>query len=967
MLERQTGTNFVTAVTDQLGRRTALGYDGNGNPTSVTRLPGTASAQTTTYAYDGPFSQVSQVTDPLNHTTAFSYDPKGNLTKVTDPLDRETTFTYNLAGQPTSAKNGLNHTTRFTYELGDLVAVEDPLGRTTRQLVDGVGRVVSVTDPAGNHSRVRYDALNQPTEATDPAGNTNRFTYDPNGNLLTVTDARDHTTTYTYDQMDRVATLTDPLDKTQSYDYDANGNLESFTSRRGKTTTYTYDVLDRPTQVKYGVSGSSSESTTGYTWDTGNRLTQLDDSAGGTITYTPDNLDRLTNETSPQGSVGYGYDDADRLTSMQVAGQPQVTYGYNNADQPTTITQGSQTVTAGYDDAGRPTSLALPGGVSETYGYDDASQLTSITYKHGTTTLGDLTYAYNQAGLVAQLGGSFARTAIPQPFASASYNANNQLTSRGGTSYTYDDDGNLTGDGTTTYTWDARGQLTGLSRTGLTASFAYDAVGRRTGKTVNGTATGYLHDGANPTQELSGSTPTANLLTGGLDEYFTRTDSTGQRTYLTDALGSTIALVDPAGEVKTQYTYEPFGKSTVTGEANSNPLQFTGREDDITGLYYYRARYYHPGLQRFISEDPAGFAAGDTNLYAYVFNSPTNLTDPSGENPLVIGCVVGAAFGGGMSYASQRLAGRKVNWADVGREAAIGCIGGLVGEGLGWVLGRALGMAFGRYADDALRAACRANSFTGDTPVLMADGTTRRIADVKVGEMVMAADPQTGERGPRRVTEVIVGTGKKELVDVQIDGHTITATDGHPFWVADQRRWVDAKDLEPGNLLRTSAGTYVQVDTVRKRTQSKTVYNLSVDGLHTYHVVAGSNDVLVHNCAWRPPGGRGLPRGGPETQALNARIRDAFLAHNPEYKQVAGGYNQAGEWLGEEWIPRHTVPGAGFKVDLTFLHPSGDPSLTVRIQTVKMAGRRTELHPGERVAFDMIFELKGGIVIAIPK
>ena len=288
-----------------------------------------------------------------------------------------------------------------------------------------------------------------------------------------------------------------------------------------------------------------------------------------------------------------------------------------------------------------------------------------------------------------------------------------------------------------------------------------------------------------------------------------------------------------------------------------------------------RRNAYHPGLQRFISEDPAGFGAGDSNLYAYVFNSPTDLTDPSGENPLVVGCVVGAAIGGGMSYASQRLAGRKVNWADVGREAAGGCIGGLASEGIGWVLGRALGFAFG-FADDLLRGACRANSFTGDTPVLMADGTTKRIADVKVGEMVMAADPQTGERGPRRVTDLIVGTGNKDLVDVQIDGHTITATDRHPFWLADQRRWQDAKDLEPGDLLRTSAGTYVQVDALRKRTQVRTVYNLSVDGIHTYHVAAGSQNILVHNCASRWLGGSPYgKKGGPAHQQMVAdAVRD---------------------------------------------------------------------------------------------
>jgi RHS repeat-associated protein len=56
--------------------------------------------------------------------------------------------------------------------------------------------------------------------------------------------------------------------------------------------------------------------------------------------------------------------------------------------------------------------------------------------------------------------------------------------------------------------------------------------------------------------------------------------------------------------VRTTYSYDPFGAVTISGETSDNPFQYTGRENDGTGLYYYRARYYSPELQRFISEDP---------------------------------------------------------------------------------------------------------------------------------------------------------------------------------------------------------------------------------------------------------------------------------------------------------------------------------------------------------------------------
>lgn len=74
-------------------------------------------------------------------------------------------------------------------------------------------------------------------------------------------------------------------------------------------------------------------------------------------------------------------------------------------------------------------------------------------------------------------------------------------------------------------------------------------------------------------------------------------------------------------------------KKELCGGEKPIPLS-TGREwDKETGLYYYRARYYDPMEGRFISKDPIGFRGGDANLYGYVRNNPTNLTDPSGMVP----------------------------------------------------------------------------------------------------------------------------------------------------------------------------------------------------------------------------------------------------------------------------------------------------------------------------------------------
>ncbi len=100
--------------------------------------------------------------------------------------------------------------------------------------------------------------------------------------------------------------------------------------------------------------------------------------------------------------------------------------------------------------------------------------------------------------------------------------------------------------------------------------------------------------------------------------------------HLADALGSIIALTDTGKVIRTEYDYEPFGATTTTGAGNKNSYKFTAREDDGTGLYYYRARYYHPALGRFLSEDPIEYTGGDINLYAYVGNKPIMHSDPGG-------------------------------------------------------------------------------------------------------------------------------------------------------------------------------------------------------------------------------------------------------------------------------------------------------------------------------------------------
>ncbi|MCP2166451.1 RHS repeat-associated core domain-containing protein [Goodfellowiella coeruleoviolacea] len=148
------------------------------------------------------------------------------------------------------------------------------------------------------------------------------------------------------------------------------------------------------------------------------------------------------------------------------------------------------------------------------------------------------------------------------------------------------------------------------------------------------------------------------------------------------------------------------------------------------------------------------------------------------------------------------------------------------------------------------------NSFVPGTRVLLADGSSKPIEQVVVGDEVWASDPVTGESGPQAVVGTIVGGGVKHLVEITVDvdgdagGVTasVTATEGHPFWLPESRRWVSAGELRVGSLLQTSAGTWVQVVQVQQRTATQRAHNLTINTLHTYHVLTGATPVLVHNC-----------------------------------------------------------------------------------------------------------------------
>ena len=675
------------SVADTLGNQTTRTYDAANQPIAAT-LPGGA---TESRVFDGD-GNLTRYTDALGRTTVFGYDAAGELVSITDALGRQTVFQFDANGNRTSQTDPAGHTTHYAYdELDRLTTTTFADGTAETRTYDADGRLATLTDAGGGVTTYAYDAGGNLISITDPLGHVTQHAYQ-GGQRISTTDANGHTNLFAYDSAGRPAGTTHALGDSETVAYDVTGSQISESNGAGETVQAQYDARGRLAKVVFP-DGTSYAST--YTTD---NLVSSIVGPDGTTLFSYDSVTRrLARVTQPDGQyVRYATDVLGNRTLMahgDPASERVTTYAYDLLNRLTRTTDPNGGVTTQtYDVAGNVASIARPNGVTTTTTYDARNRPLTITETSpGPTTLSretytldalgnrtrvdrldgshveyqydplgrivrekrfgtsatlqiDLAYAYDPAGNLVSAGPAGAPVAYQ-------FNANDQLVSGGGVTYTYDLAGRRTKESWTqgastlfrSYAWDAADRLSAFrDETGATTTYAYDDQGSRRAKGGATGAVSFLVDPEGLTgfsQLLRESSPSGTNTYVWGDRLLQTFEVGTQRYHLFDALGSTRALVAGTGLVTDTFDYDAWGGLLDHSGTSGARHRFAGEETDLeSGLSYLRARYYDPRTRTFLTRDPgAGSAAEPLSLHPYLYASgnPVNRTDPSGAETLL--------------------------------------------------------------------------------------------------------------------------------------------------------------------------------------------------------------------------------------------------------------------------------------------------------------------------------------------
>lgn len=609
-------------------------YDALQRPVAVADATGA-----TTYAYDdwkttstdkngkvkrsyrdafGNLARVDEISGGSTYATTYQWNLNGKLVKLTDALGNVRSFAYDGLGRRLSAE--------------DLHASGDATFGTWTYAYDEAGNLIQTVSPNSNATSYAYNDVNQHVseDHTGGAGTEITYTYggcaNGVGKLCTVAMLSGANSSYAYDALGNVASETrtiSGISYVTAYTYDRQGNMLAITYPDSAETKYSFNgagLLERIERKENGGAFTSVVSNFDYGPTDQPTVQAYPNGVTTTNSYDPAKLYRLTRRLTQNGS-GVKLQD--------------LNYTYDNAGNITRIVDASNT------DAAK----------TAVYAYDDLYRLTSATVTNAAsgTNYTDI-YAYDALGNVTS---GPAGTYLYQGN-TGSLNANpHAATSVNGAACVYDNDGNLLSNATLHNLWNYRDELVETTTALATVTYLYDQNGDRVRYAKGASATLY----PNKHYSTDGSKKTKQIYAGDQLVAMVETAGTVVTPYYVhaDHLGSTTAVSDGVGVLAQILDYYPFGAQRISSGTHIEERQYIGQVYDFdTRLSYLNARYYHPGLGRFLSGDPVFHVLGEEtqiklltgmnlqavlsdpqllNSYSYAKNNPILNSDPRGTCP----------------------------------------------------------------------------------------------------------------------------------------------------------------------------------------------------------------------------------------------------------------------------------------------------------------------------------------------